>query len=122
MKVIISIIPPSEHRYATSGDWLLNPDGDLEIRVSEMGNLTYSLMVAIHELAEWIVCNHTGVTEAVVDDWDMVKHPDSDDPGDEPGCPYQPGHNCGVAVERMLCAALGIDWAVYDSCVVAATP
>ena len=122
MKVIISIIPPESHRYCTCGDWALNPDGDLEIRVSEMGNLTYSLMIAIHELAEWIVCNHTGVTEGTVDHWDMVWCRNSDDPGDEPGCPYAQGHSTGVAIERLLCATLNIPWSVYDKVVCAAVP
>ena len=52
MKITIETIPHAKQRYPTCGDWFFEPDGALQIKVSEeIGNPSAGL-VAIHELVE----------------------------------------------------------------------
>lgn len=129
-EIRIKFIPHTEHRYPTCGDWLYLDDPNdetgsiLEIRVSKMMNDLYAQMVAVHELVEVILCNAQGVTQEEVDAFDIAyeeAQPEGDDsePGDDPKAPYRTQHCFATAVERTLCAALGISWDEYDKCILA---
>jgi hypothetical protein len=41
-------------------------------------------------------------------------HTDSEEPGDAVGAPYRKQHCIATAVERLLCAELGVDWDRYN--------
>jgi hypothetical protein len=125
-EIRIKFIPHSEHRYTTCGDWLYldDPEGGkvLEIRVSKMTDQRYSQMVAVHELVEVILCNQQGVTQEEVDEFDKAYEAsrvedNEGEPGDEPNAPYRDQHCFATAVERMLCAALGISWVEYEQAI-----
>ena len=129
MRINAQVIPHAYQRYDTIGDWRFvtvpvyvpwlkdrKSDIELQINVSDLGNDKYNMLVMIHEIVEALLCYYFGVTEKQVDDWDM-SHLDSEEPGDEPGCPYAWQHSIATGVERLLAAIMGIDWAEYGEAV-----
>lgn len=112
MDINIKIIPHSEQRYETVGDWWfeykdtnpkpytadseINPlaPSSLEIRVSDLGqgkklhldNFYGSLCVAVHELIEVILCSRRGITQEEVDKFDKeFEENRKENNTDEPG-------------------------------------
>jgi hypothetical protein len=124
MKIVIETIPHDRQRYDTVGDWWVDPDGTLQLRVSEMADLRYERLVALHELVEFVLCDDQGISEEVVSAFDKgfeAHRPDgnTDEPGDDPGSPYHVQHGFATAVERMVAAALEVSWKEYDAAVMA---
>jgi hypothetical protein len=125
VKIIIETIPHAEQRYPTAGDWQYK-DGDLLISVSESGDWRSNALVAVHELVEALLCtwypdgsplsNESTLDGIVarVDAFDKA-HLDSDEPGDEPDAPYRDQHCFAMAVERMMCAAMGASWKEHEA-------
>lgn len=70
-------------------------------------------MLAIHELVERALCDVNCVSEKSVDYFDF-NYKGKGEPGDSPESPYRKEHCFATAVERMLCAAMGVDWKTYD--------
>ena len=123
MNITIKTIPHNAQRYDTCGDWWFDEAGDLEIRVSDMGNWKYEALVAFHELAEVLLCKDRGITTEMVDAFDMAFEAkrevgNVDEPGDDPACPCRKEHFFATTVERALSAELGVDWSAYDEVVV----
>ena len=115
----------------------------LIIRVSNVGDWRMEALVGIHELIEAVLCIDKGITQKSVDEFDiaferlrdednfgvpqqqgqfakdfaLVKYVPSryEEPGDHPAAPYHIQHGYATAVERMLCAAMNIPWATYES-------
>ena len=122
MKIIIETIPHNQQRYNTIGDWF--PDSEpsplpggtpiavIRIRVSAMANWRHEALVALHELAEVILCMNDNITPKLVDDFDMSFN--GPEPGDDPQSPYKRQHCFATAVERLACAAMGVDWFEYE--------
>ena len=109
MRIVIEDIPHKDQRYDTLGDWYTGPNG-LEIRVSrELGSPDARFLVALHELVEAYLCGKAGVTDEMVDRWDMT-HVGSDDmePGDLPGCPYGRQHRFAMLIEHLVAHELGL--------------
>lgn len=122
MKIIIETIPHSDQRYDTVGDWKRNKNGDLHITVSDMGNDDYAFLVGIHETVEAWLCERQGVTDQVVTEFDtsyeaLRPEGDESEPGDAKNSPYGRQHTFATAVERMMCAALGLSWHEYEQTV-----
>ena len=118
-EVVIEIIPHKKQRYETVGDWKRNKHGTLEIKVSDMGDKRYAMLVAVHELIETLLCEHDGVDEKDVTAFDVAfescRMPgNADEPGDDPKAPYVRQHCVATAVERLLAAELGVSWNEYD--------
>jgi len=118
MKIIIETIPHEEQRYTTVGDWYYEPDGTLRIKVSQLSDWRREFLVKIHELVEVMLCKHAGVTQEVVDKFDTKEFSYTDHPNEEPGdcpeAPYKTQHCIATGIERMLAAALGVDWKPYE--------
>jgi len=119
MKIMIETVPHEEQRYTTCGDWYADNDGVLHIRVSKLSDARRELLVAVHELVEVILCDNDGVTQAVVDTFDKeyeANRPEGnfDEPGDDPKAPYCRQHCIATGVERILAAALGVNWKEYE--------
>ena len=70
MNVKIVTIPHEEQRYPTVGDWVVNGD-NLYISVSKMSDPRYELLVAVHELVEVLLCKERGISQVLVDKFDM---------------------------------------------------
>lgn len=118
MKIIIEDIPHKRQRYDTAGDWFYTGKGKkrtLHIKVSATKKPEFAKLVAIHELVEVMLCERDGVSQREVDAFDFAFKPSevNDEPGDDPNAPYQRQHNFATAVERMLCAAMGLKWDDY---------
>jgi hypothetical protein len=101
-------------RYRTAGDWFFF-DNDLTIRVADTGNWRYNLLVGIHELIEVFLCTNQGITQEIVDEFDM-SHQRDEDPGSHFDSPYQGPHITAFGIEMMLAAALGVKWRLYEKC------
>jgi len=118
-KILIEIIPHSEQRYETVGDYFLRSDGIFVIRVSEMKDWRYCAMVAIHELAEVYLTEHHEVSEETITQFDEAFEANRlkgnlDEPGDAVDCPYRDDHCFATSIERMMCAAFGLSWKEYE--------
>lgn len=140
MKIIIETISHDKQRYPTVGDWFRDPDGVMHIRVSEMEDWRYEALVAIHELAEAVMCDNDGVRQDQVDKFDMefeksreerlieagraVTEPgmtsgeealiEIEEPGDQADAPYRTQHCLATGIERIMAAAMGVTWADYE--------
>lgn len=117
-KIIIETIPHSQQRYNTVGDYYQDEDGSHLIRISDMGNWKYELLIAVHELIESGLCQEQGVTEQMIDAFDFEfernrKSEDTRQPGDQPDAPYFKEHQFASKIERMMADELNVDWEAY---------
>lgn len=119
MRIVIETIPHSTQRYNTVGDYWRDPDGALQIRISDLGNARAETLIAIHELVEQTLTEAAGITNQQIDEFDMG-HPELDDPGGSEHAPYHHQHQLSTSVEMMLCAWLGWSWEGYSRLVDAA--
>jgi hypothetical protein len=118
MNIFIKKIPHSLQRYPTVGDWYWD-DGALFITVSQMDNWKYEFLVTLHELAEVHLCIHSGIEQSVVDAFDIKfekkrKKGNTDEPGDDPKCPYRTEHLIATGIEKVAAAFLGVCWKDYE--------
>jgi hypothetical protein len=120
MNICVKVIPHSEHRYITVGDWWWDETGNLQIRVSAMDDWRYEALVAFHEEYEALACKRAGVLESEVTAFDKEyenqrKQEDFSEPGDCPRAPYYIQHQQATICERQLALALGVNWEVYEA-------
>lgn len=108
----IKSIPHDQQQYDTMGDWYRTADGTMQIRVDNMGDWRKELIVAIHEMVEAALCEHRGISESVVSEFDK-SHPNSPQPGDEPDAPYRLEHEFATDIERLIGRQLGVDLQSY---------
>lgn len=132
MKITIETIPHQQQRYETVGDWYYDQNGDLIIRVSDLGDWRENAMVGVHELVEVLIAKHRGITVEQVDKFDMEYEAKREraiaeagrnkdrvelllvpEPGDDPACPIRHEHSVATGVERILAALLEVDWEPY---------
>ena len=99
------------------GDWWWDPDDTLQMRVSTLPDWRYSMLIAIHELIEALLCRAHGVTAEAVDAWDMGPGKEMDEPGDDPRAPYHREHDFALCLERLLAHEIGVDWNAYGDAV-----
>lgn len=121
-KVSIEFIPHSLQRYPTCGDYWLDENGDLQIRVSLMGNVRSLLAVAIHELFEssGVIANQ--ISMEAIDRFDMEfeksrKPDDLTEPGDTPEAPYGHLHRLSTIVEMLYADAVELNWEEHENAV-----
>jgi hypothetical protein len=106
--ITIDFIKPESNRYVTHGDWY-EKDGNMVITSTAYGNENGSFLISLHELVEAWLCKHDGVAEEDVSAWDLC-HPDAPEPAEVEGSPYRKQHDVATQVEKIVCAAMGIDW------------
>ena len=99
-KIVIRFCEPSEMRYDTTDDyqWI---DGHLAVTIVKGTSRLDRMAILIHALAEWAVAREQGVTIKQIDEWDFA-HPESEQPGEEPGCPYMLAHFIATEVENLF--------------------
>lgn len=119
MNISIKTIPHKEQRYDTCGDWWFTEEGDLEIRVSDLGNWKYEATIAHHEEREALHCKSLGITEEEVTDFDIrfeqLRTEESiDEPGDSIHAPYHYPHVFATREERVFLDDLGENWEEYE--------
>lgn len=119
MNITIKTIPHDEQRYETSGDWIFTESGDLEVRISDIGDRRMEFLVGLHEIMEAMLCFQNGIAEEVVTqfDVDFEKNRGPNDylePGDSPAAPYHEAHRAATALERMAALILDVPWDLYE--------
>ena len=121
MKIIIETIPQKDQRYETIGDYWWDNDGNLQVRVSDVGNWKYEALVALHEMVEVLLCKDRNISEQSIMDFDLAfeknRAPNDSDsePGDDPAAPYGKEHRFSENLERLFAAELGVNWNKYDA-------
>jgi hypothetical protein len=121
--ITVKVIPISEQRFTTLGDWLENPDGSFVITLPEMNDWRVTFLVLMHELVEWGITQSEGTTTSACDDFDAMWEQEIKDgkqlieteAGFDPRCPYRRGHVWGYRAERVLCWILGLSWKSYGA-------
>ena len=109
MDITIKVIPHTEQRYETTGDWVVDPQGNVTIYVSSVENWKSEYLVALHELVEVALCIDRGISQETVDEFDM-SHPELEDPGIDQRAPYHKEHMVSVEIEKRLAQELGVNW------------
>jgi len=127
MNIQIQIIPHNEHRYETVGDWWLDDDGTLQVRVSKLSDSRYEALVVIHELVEVLIesVKRTGkleIPQKLVEETDMfdkryeygrAADDEESEPGCEPDCPVYQGHMAASAIENIVAMLLNVNYNDY---------
>src|SRR5690242_9026174 len=116
MKIVIETIPHEQQRYPTCGDYWLDPDGTLQIRVSKLPSPDQEHLIAVHELVEAILVGAAGIPFSAVDRFDKLfeaeresgKHGTAE-PGDDPRAPYRNAHCVATGIERLVAGCLRVD-------------
>lgn len=114
-RIVIEVIPHSQQRYPTVGDWQFDSYGDLQIKVSDMGNWRYNFLVARHEMDEAALCMWRGVRQEEVDAYDF-SNPDAggDSFSESMNAPYYTEHCDALAAEWVMSRLLGVRWKKYS--------
>ena len=124
-RIYIEFIPHALQRYDTCGDYRTEVCGyedaryvQTRISVSLMPDKRWMLLVAIHELIEWALCDQAGISNEDIDAFDIcgAGHAialDNLEPGDDIRAPYYRQHQVATGIERILAAELRVDWAAY---------
>jgi hypothetical protein len=119
MNITIKVVDPKEMRPEVDGvDWFWDVEGNLQVQVAPMSDWRREVLLGIHEAVEAIMCKHNGVTQAAVDEFDQQydkTHSTDCNAGDDPAAPYSREHCFATAIERILCAELGVNWLEYDT-------
>ena len=120
LRMNIETIPHETQRYPTVGDYWLDADGIEQIRVSEMMDWRYEVLVAVHEMIEMALTRHRAIDEGAITEFDIRFEQDKEkglvtgEAGDNVNAPYRKEHFFATNIERLFAAELGVDWAEYD--------
>lgn len=120
LRMHIETIPHESQRYPTVGDYWLDPEGVEQIRVSEMMDWRYEVLVAVHEIVEMALTRQRGIDEERITEFDIKFEQNkaqgivSGEAGDNVNAPYRREHFFATNVERLFAAELGVDWFEYD--------
>lgn len=122
MVITIRPILHQDQRYPTVGDWWFDPEGNLEIRVSLMGDTRHEFLIGIHEAIEAVLCQANGVKEVDVTAFDEEYErkrafDNKEEPGNDPSAPYFHEHQIATQCEKIISDALKVDWSEYDKAV-----
>jgi hypothetical protein len=122
MKIIIETIPHKQQRYPTVGDYWIEDNGILQVRISEM-NDKYVQAVILHELFELFSVLNKDITIESIDKFDRgfealrEEYPEligEQEPGDMISAPYHDDHVHATIIEKHFCAHNDINWAEYE--------
>jgi hypothetical protein len=102
----------------TGADWWFDSDNNLEVRVAlELSDWKERMCLAVHEIAEALMCKYMGVTYEMVDNFDSFYGDENEidlNAGDDMRCPYRLPHMFATAIERILAGFMMVDWVGYD--------
>ncbi len=126
MNIHITVVQRKDMRPEVDGaDWFFDSQGDLQVRICPMSNWRHEFLLGIHEAVEAAMCRYNGVSQKEVDEFDRKydeTHENDIEAGDDPAAPYAREHCFATAIERILCAELGVHWSHYDRELVALYP
>lgn len=112
--IVIDFTAATDQRYDTIGDWFYTEPDTLRIVVNAGPTQKLAWPIAIHELAEALLCKAAGISQAAVDEWDITgPGKDLDDPGAHTKAPYFNQHMQATQFEQLMLQFLDIDEAEY---------
>jgi len=120
LRMNIQTIPHEAQRYPTVGDYWLDENGIEQIRVSEMMDWRYEVLVAVHEIVEMALTRQRGIEEQAITEFDIKFEADKEkglvagEAGDNVNAPYRKEHFFATSLERLFAAELGVNWFEYD--------
>jgi hypothetical protein len=118
MKIVMKVIPHLDQRYDTVGDYWEDPDGTIQFRVSDMGDVRMNVQVLVHEFLEYMQLRYKGIKEEDVLAFDLAvpdSSPYADDPGFNPAAPYHKEHVFSDCIERLLAREWDLSWEDYEA-------
>ena len=71
LRMHIETIPHQIQRYPTVGDYWLDETGVEQIRVSEMMDWRYEVLVAVHEIVEMALTRQRNIAEEAITEFDI---------------------------------------------------
>src|SRR5579862_5413581 len=71
LRMQIETIPHETQRYPTVGDYWLDENHIEQIRVSEMMDWRYEVLVAVHEIVEMALTRHRNISEEAITEFDV---------------------------------------------------
>lgn len=113
MRITIETIPHDDQRYPTLGDWTFDEGGNLNVKVSTLGDPDYEFLIGLHEMIEAFLCHKRGIRQEDVDEFDRT-HRIFNEPGAHPEAPYRHEHAFAEAIERLMAHELGVFWPEYE--------
>ena len=121
-EINIKVIPHCCQRYETPGDYWIDKEGVLQVRISRMGNRLYEFLVLFHELLEWFMCEQAGIPIKDIDAFDIKYEKERDkglhskfsEPGNHPKAPYGFAHRFATKMERIVADKLRVRWEFYS--------
>jgi hypothetical protein len=111
LNISITTVPQNQMDYATVGDYKGHKRRRF-IEVAELKDWRWEFLIGYHELIEQNLQISLGISEESIVAWDLA-HPDSDDPGNLPGCPYGDIHKFAEHAEKDMCIKCGWSWEEY---------
>ncbi|MBV9081976.1 MAG: hypothetical protein JOZ62_04815 [Acidobacteriaceae bacterium] len=120
LRMHIETIPHESQRYPTVGDYWCDENGIEQIRVSEMMDWRYEVLVAVHEIVEMALTRQRGISEEGITEFDVKFEENKSkglvggEAGDNVNAPYRKEHFFATNLERLFAAELGVDWFEYD--------
>lgn len=113
------VIPHDDQRYNTTGDYQTDESGYVTILISDLGSRRMEFLIAVHESIESYLCKKNGISEAIIDKFDMWFEANrapgdfESEPGDHPDCPYLKEHQFATKIEKFLAKILLVNWDEY---------
>ncbi len=120
LRMNIETIPHESQRYPTVGDYWLDENGVEQIRISEMMDWRYEVLVTVHEIIEMALTRQRGIAEESITEFDVRFEQDKEkglvagEAGDNANAPYRKEHFFATNLERLFAAELGVEWSEYD--------
>lgn len=123
-EIRVKFIPHYEQRYPTVGDYW-EDGGALEVRISQMADWRYGMLVLIHELIEYTAVKAAGIPLRLIDEFDIQfererdrgLHGQFEEPGNDRGAPYHKQHVWATRVEHVCAWLFMVKWKVYEHAV-----
>ena len=114
MRIVVQTVPLLEQRYSTLGDYWVDGDGTVQVRVTEMGDEYHEMLCAVHEVIEFFLCKRRGIPEPDIMAFDLA-HPELPEPGEHPDAPYRKEHAFAEHIEYLIARQMNIPWDVYEA-------
>jgi hypothetical protein len=122
MNISKKTIPFKEMRYKTLGDYWIDDQGDLQLRVAEFKDKRVEFLIILHELTELMLVLNRGISIESIDKFDIQfekdrsegLHSPNEEPGDHISSPYKKEHFFATNIERLMAEQLDFDWVNWD--------